>query len=101
MLEALGCTVDTAIDGIAGVDLFRQYPTRPSLVLLDLTMPGLTGREVFAVLRAERPELSVLFMSGYSEMDAEDLLAEPKTDFIAKPFTFKDLREKITNPVLA
>jgi len=101
MLEALGCTVDTAIDGIAGVDLFRQYPTRPSLVLLDLTMPGLTGREVFAVLRAERPELSVLFMSGYSEMDAEDLLAEPKTDFIAKPFTLKDLREKITNPVLA
>jgi PAS domain S-box-containing protein len=101
MLEALGCTVDTAADGFAGVDLFRQDPARPSLVLLDLTMPGLTGREVFAVLRAERPDLPVLFMSGYSELDAEDLLAEPKTDFIPKPFTLKDLRDKIANPVLA
>ena len=101
MLEALDCTVVTADDGPAGVDIFRKNPARPTLVLLDLTMPGLSGREVFSLLRADRSDLPILLISGYSELDAEDMLAEPKTDFLAKPFTLNELREKIASPRLA
>ncbi len=95
ILESFGYEVDAAEDGLAGVACFRRDPARPDLALLDLTMPGLSGQEVFAALRAERPDLPVLFMSGYSESDAAELLAAPRTGFLAKPFTLEALRQKL------
>ena len=97
ILESFGHTVEAAEDGLAGVACFRRDPARIDLAFLDLTMPGLSGAEVFAALRAERPDLPVLFMSGYSASDAADLLAEPRTAFLAKPFTLDSLRQSLSD----
>jgi two-component system cell cycle sensor histidine kinase/response regulator CckA len=95
ILESFGYEVDAAADGLEGVACFRRDPARPDLALLDLTMPGLSGQAVFAALRAERPDLPVLFMSGFSESDAGELLSAPRTGFLAKPFTLSALRQKL------
>lgn len=95
ILRAFGYEVDTAARGDEALTRFRADPVRHQLALIDLTMPGLSGRELLTALREIRPELPVLLMSGYSEIDATSLLSAPRTAFLSKPFTVAALREKI------
>src|SRR5207253_1527619 len=66
---------------------------RADLVLTDLIMPGWLGTELVDELRSARPELRVVYMSGYSHaILAHDAVAEsPGTGFIEKPFTGDEL----------
>ena len=65
---------------------------RVDMLLTDLTMPGLGGRELAGRLRAEAPELKVIFMSGFAEDGAYSPEAlPPRTAFLQKPFTFSGL----------
>jgi CheY-like chemotaxis protein len=66
------------------------------VLVTDVVMPGMNGREVAAALRARQPDLPVLFVSGHSA-DALDLRPdqESRTDFLAKPFTRADLAERL------
>jgi PAS domain S-box-containing protein len=97
MLKTLGLTPRVCADGPAGLAAFREDPTHYEVVLLDLLMPAMSGEETLSILRAIRPDVRVLLMSGYSE---GDLLRRLHNDasplaFLAKPFLREALVEKL------
>lgn len=91
MLETLGFQVESAVDGVQALGMLDRLGDSLVLVLLDLTMPQMSGAETLAAMRARLPSLPILLTSGYGERDA---LAEAD-DFLQKPFTFEMLRAKV------
>jgi CheY-like chemotaxis protein len=89
VLQQQGYTVLEAEDGEEAVDLFRRHGDRIDLVVLDLTMPNLSGREAFRRLLQIDPQVRVLFASGYSaeEITERDLIC----GFVKKPYRPKEL----------
>ena len=69
MGERLGLRVELAADGREALTKFLATPEEFDLVLLDLTMPDVSGEEVFAGIREQRPHIPVVFMSGYTSAD--------------------------------
>jgi CheY-like chemotaxis protein len=89
ILERQGYKVLLAGDGVEAVETYRRQ--RSDLVVLDLTMPRLSGREALRQLRAIDPNVRVLFASGYT---AEHLHAEEQAlalGFVKKPYRPEDL----------
>jgi CheY-like chemotaxis protein len=82
-----------------GAEALRQAEgtaERPSLLVTDVVMPGLGGREVAAALRLRFPDVGVLFVSGYArEAIGPRELAEPRTGFLSKPFAEVELLTKV------
>lgn len=96
-LEALGFGWHSATDGAAAVEHFRSDPTAYAGVLLDLTMPRMSGIEVLAEIKAIRPETPVLLMSGYAEQEVGRLISDGRcAGFLSKPFRLKQLSEKLS-----
>ena len=96
MLEALGYIVLTAGGGREGIDIFQRNAKSVDLVILDMIMPDLSGRETFEALRRRSPAVNVLLSSGYSlDSQAKDMMAEGCKGFIQKPFTMAELSRKI------
>jgi two-component system, cell cycle sensor histidine kinase and response regulator CckA len=96
LLELKGYRVLAAPDGLAALELAQAEPGTIRLLLTDLMMPNLSGRELARRLAPLRPGLKVIYMSGFSEEVAfpkEDL--EEGADFIAKPFTSADLWRRV------
>ncbi len=86
-LRGAGFRVITAADGLSALAAAAAAPSL-DLVVTDMVMPGLTGRDVIERLRAERPDLPVILCSGYSDDPhlAADLQAH-RIPFLPKPFT--------------
>jgi len=96
MLKTAGMTVETAHDGYEALDFFRANPDGFELVLLDMTMPRLSGEETLHLLREIRPGIRVLFMSGYNRREFVDSLPGRATlGFMQKPFALESLREHL------
>jgi PAS domain S-box-containing protein len=96
MLQSCGMQTELARDGYEGIDLFRAHPSEFDLVLLDMTMPRLTGEETLQLLREIRPDVRVLFMSGYNRREVVATLGgSGELGFVQKPFTLESLREHI------
>ena len=97
VLEYAGFTVITAPDGEEGIAKFRAHPDT-SLVLLDLTMPRMSGDEVFRELRKLKPTVRVLLSSGYNEQDTTSRFAgKGLAGFIQKPYGAEQLVEAVRN----
>ncbi|MEP7187755.1 MAG: substrate-binding domain-containing protein [Roseiflexaceae bacterium] len=96
MLARFGFTVLDAQDGAAGVELLRANSDAITCVLLDMTMPRMSGEETFRLMRQIKPSVRVLLMSGYNEQEAISHFAgKGLAGFVAKPFTATDLRAKL------
>ena len=97
MLQTLGLTPRVAADGHTGLAAFRENPAGCDVVLLDLLMPGLSGEETLQALRAIRPDVRVILMSGYNEGNLLRRLASERGSlaFLPKPFTRAALIEKL------
>jgi PAS domain S-box-containing protein len=94
VLRGEGYEVVLAADGAEAMELAAHI--RVDVLLTDLTMPGIGGHELAAKLRADRPELKVMFMSGFAEGDDFSAAAlPPGTAFLEKPFTFTLLTEQV------
>jgi CheY-like chemotaxis protein/anti-sigma regulatory factor (Ser/Thr protein kinase) len=95
-LEAVGLTVLEAENGQQALDVVARRRERPKLVLTDVIMPGLNGRELSERLATTQPGLPVLFMSGYTDDDvlARSLLPA-EAPFIQKPFGPDELVAKV------
>jgi two-component system, cell cycle sensor histidine kinase and response regulator CckA len=96
LLEGCGYSV-LAADTMSAVETHcREFRGAIHLLLTDLIMPGMTGKEVAAVVSRLRPGIRVLFMSGYTD-DVIDLHGGlgPETFFLQKPFTGAALAEKV------
>jgi PAS domain S-box-containing protein len=93
-MAMLGFEVEAAIDGQDAVERFSLRPLAYRVVLLDLTMPRMDGRECFRALRQLRPEIPVILCSGFSEKESVgEFLGMGLAGFIQKPYSLKALRE--------
>jgi two-component system cell cycle sensor histidine kinase/response regulator CckA len=66
--------------------VFDANPWGTDLLLTDLKMPGMSGQNLAAHVWAARPELRVLFISGYSDQSYAETLIGPRSRFLEKPF---------------
>lgn len=87
LLEKHGLSVLTAHDGREAVDVFRSRSDEIAVVLLDLTMPHLSGEETFRELRRIRRDVCVVLSSGYNEQDITNRFAgKGLAGFVQKPY---------------
>lgn len=94
LLEAVGFDVMLATGGHDALDVFRREHVRIDVVLLDLSMPDLTGREVLRRLLAFDPAVKVVLWSGYSDgQDFESAESLGAKGFLAKPFSVGELTD--------
>ena len=98
MLTAHGYRVILAADGIEALAIVEQQNVRPDLVLTDVIMPGMSGKAMAEQLRAQHPELKVLYMSGYTDNAIiHHGVLDSGIPFIHKPFRRTELVAKIAN----
>jgi PAS domain S-box-containing protein len=96
VLGQKGYSVLPAPDGPAALKLARSHAGTIDLLLTDLIMPGMTGRELAAALEAERPGLRVLFMSGYTDDTVVRYgVLEAGLAYLQKPFAAEALARKV------
>jgi PAS domain S-box-containing protein len=103
VLESYGYRVLQVSSGPDAVALVQQHPGPIHLLLTDLVMPLMDGRELAEQLAAFRPGIKVLYMSGYSEETiSHHGVLESGLNYLPKPFTpealAKKVREALTNP---
>ena len=80
----------------AALSVFQERHQEIHLVLLDMIMPGMNGKELFARVAEKYPCLEVLYMSGYTDnVIAHHGVLDEGVQFIQKPFTLKNLSERI------
>ncbi|WLT32188.1 PAS domain-containing sensor histidine kinase [Geothrix sp. PMB-07] len=95
-LEALGLRVILARDGQEAVDAFRADPASIDLVLMDLTMPRMDGRDAYQAMRRLRPDARVVLSSGYNEIESiQSLAGKGLAGFLQKPYTLEALRAAV------
>jgi PAS domain S-box-containing protein len=95
-LRRRGYTVIEAINGPDAIVKGRQPETAIEVMLTDVVMPGMGGRRVAEVIRATRPHLRVVYMSGYTDSAIVDHgILEPGVTFVQKPFATDTLLRKI------
>lgn len=96
LLELCGYRVLEAENGAAALEVSRHYGQTIQLLLTDVVMPGMSGRALADELLKERPEIQVIFMSGYTgkTVDQHGGVAEGSL-FLAKPFTREVLARKL------
>jgi DNA-binding NtrC family response regulator len=96
ILESHGYGVLLANDGENAIRVAHRHTGPIHLMLTDMVMPRMNGRELAKQLAPLRPEMKVLFMSGYIKEDitSQDTL-NPEMCFIQKPFTTASLLSKL------
>ena len=96
MLVKLGYQVLTATSGTEAVEVYRSHRDHIEMVILDMIMPGMSGRETFDVLKAINSDIRVLLSSGYSiDGEAATILENGCRGFIQKPFGLEQLSRKV------
>jgi DNA-binding NarL/FixJ family response regulator len=85
-----------AEDGSRAVELFREHHREVNVVLLDLSMPGLSGEQTYACLREIDPSVRVVLSSGYDRDEATRRFGtEGPVGFIQKPYRPHELMAEI------
>jgi len=101
ILQMCGYNVLEAADGVEALSIFRENQDCISLLLTDMSMPKMSGRELARQVCSIRPDAKVLYMSGYLD-DAviRQGSAGDRTYFLQKPFSIEDL-SKMVRDILA
>ena len=96
VLELSGYQVIEAIDANDGLELFRQNMEIIDLILTDVVMPGMNGREFANQLLPLRPDLKIIFMSGYTDNAiVRESFSDLHLNYLQKPFTLDTLTDKV------
>ncbi len=96
ILERCGYTVLTAAGPQEAIELHRRHAGKIDLLVTDVIMPVMNGRDLCARLQEERPGLGCLFMSGYTaDVILHHGIVDEGIEFIQKPFTIESLSEKV------
>jgi DNA-binding response OmpR family regulator len=94
LFETEGYTLEIATTGTAGLEAFRA--AAPSLVVLDLKLPGVPGRDVCREIKKEAPSLPVIIVSATTdEVDKVLLLELGADDYVTKPFSPRELLARV------
>ncbi|MEO9255990.1 MAG: ATP-binding protein, partial [Tepidiformaceae bacterium] len=95
-LKRFGFEVIQAADGESGLDCFAERAADIVCVLLDMTMPRMSGEETFLKMHRQWPNVPVILMSGYSEVDTSPgFLDRGLAGFIQKPYDILTLKDTI------
>jgi len=96
LLQALGYWVLEAAHGVEALDKAAQYAESIHVLLTDVVMPGMGGKELAERLALLRPEMKVIYMSGYTDHAIiQQGILKPGTAFLQKPFTRETLAKKL------
>lgn len=96
VLRGAGYTVLEGASGDEAVELSRQNEGRIDLLITDIIMPEMNGRALADALRALRPGIAVLYMSGYAqEVISQQAAVEPGVEFLTKPFEPRQLLTRV------
>jgi two-component system cell cycle sensor histidine kinase/response regulator CckA len=96
LLRNRGYKVLDARDGASAIQMARDHQEPIDLLVTDVVLEGMNGRELYTRLTGERLGLKVLYMSGYSKDILSDQgLPEKGIDLIQKPFTTKAMTDKV------
>ncbi|MCP3953985.1 MAG: response regulator [Desulfobacterales bacterium] len=96
VLEILGYRVLAVTSGKEALSIYPENADQIDMVILDMIMPGMDGREIYEKLKAINPEVRVLLSSGYSiNGEATKILEMGCDGFIQKPYNMGDLSAKI------
>lgn len=99
ILTRLGYQVLVACNGY---DAFAQYQNHAEpidLLLTDMVMPRMNGRDLYIKLKEQHPDLKVLFMSGYNESILAQQDSVAANFFIQKPFSYESLALKVREAI--
>ena len=95
VLEELGYRALEAVDGPSGLQIL-QSKRRIDLLITDIGLPGLNGRQLADAARTRRPDLKVLFMTGYAEnATIANGFLDPGMSMMTKPFAIDALATRI------
>ncbi|MBZ5655578.1 MAG: response regulator [Acidobacteriia bacterium] len=95
-LETQGYKILEAEDGAAALQIAAGHKGPIDLVLTDVVMPGMNGRELARHISAQRPDLRVLFMSGYTENEiGHNGMLDAGINLLQKPFSLPALKDKV------
>jgi len=92
ILEELGFEVITAGTGSEALDIFKSKQDQISVVILDMTLPDITGVELFNQMKKLPSDIKYLFTSGYRQ---DMINAGKNVAFIQKPYTIQELNSKL------
>jgi CheY-like chemotaxis protein len=95
MLSFSGYNCLEAADGQEALGIIRESPSSVNLVLTDIVMPEMGGTELARQITELRPDLPIIFMSGYSDDPVVRTLEHSPALFLPKPFTSAALTEKV------
>ncbi|NUP90710.1 MAG: response regulator, partial [Candidatus Sumerlaeia bacterium] len=96
MLMRDGHRVLEARDGVEAVESVRAHPGEIDLILLDMTMPRMGGREAYEAIRALDPAVKVVLSSGFSESETVARFGHAGlAGFLHKPYSAQDLRAMV------
>lgn len=98
LLEELGYNVLFAGLPCEALSIAENHPGRIHLLLSDVVMPEMNGRDLAELIRAVRPEVKCLFMSGYTaDIISLSNLSDQSVCFMPKPFTLRDIADNVRN----
>jgi len=97
LLSRSGYTVLTAPDGASALNILRDHPVGVGLILLDMTMPGMTSGEIVHAIRTLAPTVPILLNSGYTSNDTVKRMLEEGSvqGFLGKPYELQELLSTI------
>ena len=97
VLENLGYTVMIANNGREAVDIYKYHNEKIDLVIMDMVMPEMNGKECFYELKKINQNVKVILSSGFTEEnDLDDLKSSGLSGFIKKPYSTKEISKLIS-----
>ena len=95
LLEQMGYIVWDASNGTEAIRVSEQTPGTIDLLMSDVIMPGMNGKELAEILRKSRPSLKILLVSGYTHDVIQHVISSSDGAFLQKPFTREVLSKRI------
>lgn len=95
-LESFGYTIIEAGNGLEALNILSENARLCDLIISDVVMPELGGKELSRKVREDYPEMNILLTSGYSDSHTlQNESSDPLTHFIHKPYSIQDLAQKV------
>jgi CheY-like chemotaxis protein len=102
LLDKLGFKVDLASDGVEAFEAYSRNPKRYALIVLDVSLPRMSGVEVLERVLEREPEMKVLLITGHPTLPVTPaVLAKPNVYVLQKPFSIQEVKlaiERLLHP---